>query len=224
MGTNDFNGTEVATSILSCIYRVNQRFGFGINYIASILVGSKSQRVLKYNHDKIESHNALNNYSLEQVKTWIKELISKGFIEQTKGEYPTVKLLDKSNAILAGKEQVSLSEPDPNLATSKFAEKGESAKKTWELYKIGKTVAEIATERNLAQATILSHLAYSFQKGEQIDINQFVPIEKQTKITEAFQKLGTDYLSPVKQSLDQSFTWEDLKWVRAKLLREQAVV
>lgn len=219
MGINDFNGAEAASSILSCILKINHKFG--INHIAGVLVGSKSQKVLKHGHDKLENHGSLKNYSFEQVKVWIKELLEKGYLEQTKDEYPVIKLLDKSNLALAGRDnEITLSEPDPSLVSKFFGQKGESAAKTWELFKEGKSVAEIAKERGLAEATILSHLAYSFQSGEEIDINQFVTKEKQEKVSEAFQKLGLDYLSPVKQSLDSSFSWEDLKWVRAKIIRE----
>lgn len=219
MGT-DYNGTEVAFKILSCILKINNKFG--INYISSVLVGSKSQKIIKHGSDKLESHGALKDYSLEQIKVWIKELGQEGYIEQTQGEYPVVKLLDKSNLALAGRNNITLSEPDPNLKSKFFGQQGESAAKTWELYKLGKNALEIANERGLALATILSHLALSFQKGEQIDINQFVSKEKQEQIKVAFQKLGLDYLTPVKKSLDSTFTWEDLKWVRAKMIREQA--
>lgn len=219
MGTNEFNGTEVASSILSCVLKINHKFG--VNHITGVLVGSKSQKVLKHGHDKLENHGSLKNYSFEQVRVWIKELLGKGYLEQTKDEYPIVKLLDKSNLALAGRDNdLTLSEPDPSLVSTFSGQKGESAKKTWELFKEGKGVLEIAKERNLAVATILSHLAYSFQEGEQIDINLFVSKEKQEKAMEAFQKQGLDFLTPVKLSLDSSFSWEDLKWVRARIIRE----
>lgn len=220
MGTNDFKVLEVASTILSLILKINHKFG--VNHITSILVGSKSQKVIKHGHDKLENHGSLKNYSFEQVKVWIKELLEKGYLEQTQDEYPIIKLLDKSNLALAGRDSdLTLSEPDPSLVSQFSGQKGESAKKTWELFKEGKGVLEISKERGLAQATILSHLAYSFQEGEQIDINLFVSKEKQEKAMEAFQKQGLDFLTPVKQSLDSSFSWEDLKWVRAKLIREQ---
>ncbi|MBI3485459.1 helix-turn-helix domain-containing protein [Candidatus Daviesbacteria bacterium] len=219
MMVKDFNGTAVANSIFCCVYEIQQRFG--LNYIALILVGSNSQKILKYSHNQLDVYGALKQYPLEQVKIWIKELIEKGYLTKTQDEYPVIKLLDKANLAQSGKEQVELTQPDPNLKAD-FSFKGESAAKTFELFKQGKTVEEIAQERKLAQTTVLNHLAYSFEKGEQIDINQFVSKEKQQTIAQSFQKLGLEFLAPVKQSLDPSFSWEDLKWVRAKLIRDQS--
>lgn len=214
-----FEEKEVAKLIFSAIFKTQQRFG--INHLVSVLVGSKSQKVLYHKHDQITQYGSLKYYSFEQVKTWIKELIEKGYLEQVKkNDYPIVKLLDKSFAVSTGRETVNLSEPNPELV-SKWSTPFESRNTTLSLFKEGKTVSEIAKERNLAQATIISHLADAFRDGEKLDINQFVPSEKQTVIAEAFKRQGLEFLSPVKQTLDPSYSWEDLKWVRAKLVREE---
>lgn len=220
MGTKEFNGLSVASSIFSTILDTKQRFG--MNYVVSVLVGSKSVKVIKYKHDVIPTHGALKDYSFEQLKVFVKELIEGGFIEQTKGEYPVLVLLNKGKLALEGKEQVKLNEPDPNLEKKWSALKGESVAKSLVLFKEGKSIEEIAKERNLAQATILSHLATAYSEGEDIDIDQFIPSKKLESISQAFKKYGTDFLTPVKNSLGLTYTWEDLKLVRAKLMREQA--
>ncbi len=217
MGTDFFDGTEVALAIFSCIYKTRQKFGK--NHIASVLIGSQSQKVVKYNHQDLESYGVLKQYSFEQVKVFLQELIEQGLLEQTKTEYPTLKLLDKSTAVQAGKAKVSLKQPDPELARKVGMEKGESIAKTLELFNQGKNVSEIALLRNISVETVHTHLAEAYQQGEKLNINQFVPEAKQERISEEFKKLGTDFLTPVKKSLGESFTWEELKWVRAKLLR-----
>lgn len=219
MGTEEFNGFVVASSILSTMLDTQQRFG--INYVVSILVGSKSLKVIKYKHDVLPTHGALKDYSFEQIKVFVKELIENGFIEQTKGEYPVLVMLNKGKLALEGKEQVTLSAPDPNLERKLSALKGESVARSLTLFKEGKSVEEIANERNLAQATILSHLATAYSQGEDIDIDQFISSKKLESISQAFKKYGTDFLTPVKNSLGLTYTWEDLKLVRAKLIREQ---
>lgn len=216
-----FDETNIAKLIFSVIFKTQQRFG--VNHLVSVLVGSKSQKVLTHKHDQITQYGALKDYSFEQVKTWIKELIEKGYLEQVKkNDYPVVKLLDKSYEVSTGREKVNLSQPNPELM-SKWSAPGESRNITLNLFKEGKTVLEISKERNLAQSTIISHLADAFRDGEELDINAFVPSEKQAVIAEAFKGKGLEFLSPVKQTLDPSYSWEDLKWVRAKLVREQQV-
>lgn len=223
MMVDEFNKTQIANSIFSCIQEIKLRFG--VNYITAVLVGSKSQKILKYGHDKLKNYGALSAYSFDQVKFWINELIEQEYLEKTKDEYPVLRVLDQATLAQIEKQEVSLKDPDPSLARKwALTPKGESVKKTVELFKAGKTVSEIATERNLAQVTILNHLASAYGDGEEIDINQFVESQKQAVIEESFKKLGTDYLSPVKQSLGQAYSWEDLKWVKAKIMREQAAI
>lgn len=213
----EFNGTEIALKIFSCIQSLNKKFG--LNYIASILVGAGLQRIKNYGHQNLETYGSLKNYSQAQVKEWMIELAEQNYLYQTKGEYPVIILKEKSNLVGLG-ELVNLKEPDPNLASKNWAEKGESIAKTVAAYKQGKDVSEIAAERNLAQTTVISHLAESYKNGEDLKLDQFVGADKEKAITQAFQKLGTDYLSPVKKELGMAYTWEELKLVRAKLLRQ----
>lgn len=219
MGNEEFNSTQIAKQIFSCIYKVNQRFG--VNYIASILIGSKSAKVLRYKHDQIPSFGALKEYSFGQVRVFIEELTSQGFLLKTPDLYPVLKLMGKAEEVKSSKVSITLSPLDPALARKSGLGRGESVIKTMELFKQGRSIVEIAQERNLAQSTILSHLADAYQQGEKLDIDRFVPADRQAMIVKAFKKLGTDYLSPVRQDLGQSFSWEDLKWVRAKLLRQE---
>ncbi len=221
MEEKKFNGTEIAKQIFSTIFQVKQRFG--VNYIVLVLMGSNSQKIRQHNHQALTSFGTLKHYSFEQVKLWVKELIDRGYLSQTQDEYPVLGLLEKAYLVTKNLERVTLSEPDPVLVKNwSSLQKGESVAKTLSLFKEGKTVEQIAKERNLAPATIISHLAQAYGEGEDaLNIDQFVPKEKQEVISQAFSKFGVDYLSPVKQNLDKTITWEDLKWVKAKLLRQQ---
>ncbi len=216
----EFNTAEIALKIFSCIQSLNKKFG--LNYIASVLTGAKTQKIQNYGHQNLETYGTLKDYSQAQVKEWMIELIEQGYLYQTKGEYPVIILKEKSNLVGLG-ELVNLKEPDPNLASKSWAEKGESIEKTVELFQQGKTVAEIANERNLAQTTILSHLAQAYQTGKDLNIDQFVEADKEKAIKDAFQKIGTQFLSPVKKELGVAYTWEELKLVRAKLLKAQPI-
>ena len=60
---------------------------------------------------------------------------------------------------------------------------GETYRITLAMYKEGKSIEEIATERNFAISTITSHLGRYFTSGE-LDINDFVSAEKREKVTE----------------------------------------
>jgi len=67
--------------------------------------------------------------------------------------------------------------------------KKDTHKVTYELYKEGLTIDEIATKRNLKPTTIFSHLAKLYTDGEDIDIYNFVTKEEVEKIRKAKDKL-----------------------------------
>lgn len=212
----EFNGTEISSKIFSCIQSLNKKFG--LNYIASVLAGANTQKIQNYGHQNLSGYGALKEYSTAQIKEWLVELIEQDFLYQTKNEYPVIHLKEKA-ALLGLGETANLKPPDPNLEKRLSALKGESIEKTVELYNQGKNLSEIAQERHLSQATVIGHLAEAYRQGRKVNIDQFLETKKEEVITRAFQKLGTDYLTPVKKDLGTAYTWEELKLVRAKLLR-----
>lgn len=65
--------------------------------------------------------------------------------------------------------------------------KGDTHRLTLEMYNQGKSIQEIATERNLATTTICSHLSVYTNSG-QLNINDFVSEEKRDKAMSIFEK------------------------------------
>lgn len=84
------------------------------------------------------------------------------------------------------------------------------------LYKEGKTMAEIATERNLAVATIEGHLSYFVGIGE-IDINNLVSAEKQLSIKEAVAKYGYEVHKTIMENIPAGISYGEVKIVLATL-------
>lgn len=101
MGNEEFNATGVACSIFSAVFQIKQHFG--VNYLVSVLVGSKSQKVLRHNHQEVLGFGILKQYSFEQVKAFVLELVDKGYLIRTKGEYPLVQLSERAKNVQAAK-------------------------------------------------------------------------------------------------------------------------
>ncbi|MBP9601838.1 MAG: helix-turn-helix domain-containing protein, partial [Lutibacter sp.] len=76
-----------------------------------------------------------------------------------------------------------------------IGEKGKKSKKvdtnlvTYELYKEGFTIEEIAEKRNVKSTTIFSHLAKLYADGKDIDIYKFVSVEEVEQVRKAQEKL-----------------------------------
>lgn len=88
------------------------------------------------------------------------------------------------------------------------------------LLRKGLTIQQIAKNRNFAISTISQHLQTAYLNGEEMDVDSFVSPEKQQKIASAFNQFGTERLSPVKEFLGEDYSYDDLRWVRAKLVKE----
>jgi ATP-dependent DNA helicase RecQ len=102
----DPESTIIAQKILSCVSRIKERFGVG--YLVDVLRGSNSENVLKNQHDQLSTFGLLKEESISQVRDWVFQLIQQGLLEQTKDEYPILKLNDLSWQILRKEKQVSL--------------------------------------------------------------------------------------------------------------------
>ncbi|MBN2611915.1 MAG: helix-turn-helix domain-containing protein, partial [Bacteroidales bacterium] len=83
---------------------------------------------------------------------------------------------------------------------------------SFELYRSGKTIAEIAEERGFAATTIEGHLAHFAGTGE-LDILDFVTPEKVEMITDYFLSTEDYRLGPAKEVLGDDVTWVELKFV-----------
>lgn len=92
---------------------------------------------------------------------------------------------------------------------------------TLQLYNEGLTFEEIADKRSKTVSTIVSHLEKAILSGENIAIDNFIPIEKQEKIKETMLDLGFEMLRPVKERLGDDFSYEELRLVRARVLLDQ---
>ncbi|MEM9675180.1 MAG: DNA helicase RecQ [Bacteroidota bacterium] len=85
---------------------------------------------------------------------------------------------------------------------------------TYDYYQKGKTVYQIAKIRNLSSTTIHNHLAYYVQKGS-IPISDLVDPEIVTKVEDAIYVHGDTALKPLKDSLDDSITYDEIRLVMA---------
>jgi cytidylate kinase len=83
---------------------------------------------------------------------------------------------------------------------------------TFALYKSGKTIAEIAAERNLAISTIEGHLAYFIARRE-LDISEFLTKEQVGEIAGFFNEKNTESLAEAKAHFGDRFLYGQLRMV-----------
>jgi ATP-dependent exoDNAse (exonuclease V) alpha subunit len=97
--------------------------------------------------------------------------------------------------------------------------KGATYEITLALFKSGKSIAEMAQERNYTEGTIISHLEKLRAKGEvtQAELIRMIPddlMEVIPIICEVFNEFGDGRLGPVYNKLNGAYSYEELKLVR----------
>ncbi len=102
--------------ILSCIDELGERFGIG--YVADVITGSKSQRLLMNGHESLKSYGSGKDLSKKNWHAYIRELIQLGYLELEGETYPVLRLNQRSRTFLMGcltdgeKEKVFLTKPE----------------------------------------------------------------------------------------------------------------
>lgn len=99
--------TEEAQKILSCIKRMDEKFG--ITMTAKVLRGSKDKKVLSFKFNRLTTYGLLANYTEREIIDLINLLIAEQKISTSGGQFPTLKLNHQSIKILKGQAHVSMS-------------------------------------------------------------------------------------------------------------------
>jgi hypothetical protein len=111
--------------------------------------------------------------------------------------------------------------PAKTLKNKQKKEKGPNTKDvSFNLYKEGKTIEQIAQEREMVTTTIEGHLAHFVREGL-IDVNDLIPEEKYKKIAEVVKELETINSAPIKAQLGTNYSYGEIKMAIAGILAEE---
>ncbi len=96
----------VAQKILSCVARVEQRFG--AKYVIDVLRGSRGKVILERQHDQLSTHGLMREYSEGDLHYYVDALIDLGYLKKTEGDYPILQWTDSSKDVIGAKVKVML--------------------------------------------------------------------------------------------------------------------
>lgn len=82
---------------------------------------------------------------------------------------------------------------------------------TFELFKEGLTVPEIAKKREMAISTIENHIMQCMAQGLDIDIAEIIPSPYMPMIQQAVEAVGREKLKPIKEQLPNEITYLMIK-------------
>lgn len=82
---------------------------------------------------------------------------------------------------------------------------------TFNMYKEGKTIEEIRSERGLTITTVQDHLIKASLEGLEVDLNVFIPNEHKELILETIKKVGAEKLRSIKEALPEEIGYMSIK-------------
>lgn len=314
-----FDGTLIAQKALSAVVRLKENFG--TNYLIDFLKGSKSDKIWA-SHKELKTYGIGAEISKNDWLGYFNELITMGYLQQTDGAYPVLKLTPQSLIVLKGEHKVAFIEREVidnhkptaslpyeielfaelknirkeiafnenlppyvilsdatlleiatylpqnldelrqisgfgdvklarygrdfllsvvnycqlNNLTSKITLKApkrerkasnpnkitDTATESFNMYKSGKSIAEIAAFRGLSPITIEGHLTQFIFTGE-LDVSTFVTADKIQPIKEAIESYGPETLSPLKEVLGDDFSYAEIKAVIAWMRKQGSI-
>lgn len=111
--------------------------------------------------------------------------------------------------------QINLKQTKRARKTSAPRERASDTKRTsYDMYREGNTIAEIAEARQLAITTVETHLSYYISTGE-LDIDELVKPDKQELIEAAIAKFGRLGLKQLKDNLPEEISYGEIRMVAA---------
>ncbi len=119
------DATVTAQKILSCVFRVGQRFGVG--YITDVLNGADTEQIRDRGHDRLSTYGLLDELPKKRLMNYVYQLVDAGLLERTATDYPVLILNDASWEVLRGQRSVKLMR-----SKSKPVKKTRAAVESWE--------------------------------------------------------------------------------------------
>jgi ATP-dependent DNA helicase RecQ len=104
-----FDASEAARMALSCVYRVEQRFG--IAHVIDVLRGADTERIRALRHQHLSTWGIGRDRSAQEWTSILRQLIHRGYLVQDIAGYSVLKLTDLARPLLRGEQSLQLARP-----------------------------------------------------------------------------------------------------------------
>ena len=220
--------------ILACAARMEGRYGKGI--LAATLRGSRQAKVLQAGLNGLSTYGLLAHLTQDDIMLYIDALVAAGCLRVTGGTYPMVVLTPLGDEVMRERASVQLALPaqtvTPPVPRSDARTTREPARspaapmprvstvdETYAFYEAGMTIEEICEQRGLTAMTVEKHLAECITAGRPFDVTRHVTTQDRALIELAIERLGTERLKPLRDSLPRHITYRMIRFVVADLQR-----
>ncbi len=101
-----FDGTVLAQKLLSCVYRVGQRFAAG--YVINVLRGKGDDWIARNGHDKLSTYAIGDTLTDKEWRGVIRQCIGLGLLNVNVAQHQALQLTAAAKSVLTGGQQVWL--------------------------------------------------------------------------------------------------------------------
>lgn len=177
-----FDGLQDAQKVLSCVYRVGQRFG--IHYVIDVLRGANNARVRDFKHNELSVYGIGKEQPNDYWISIIRQLIHLGFLIQDITAFSALKLTAAARPILRGEAPLSLAVPRLEIVKKDKTRQGRSSAVTASLTDKEKVLfanlrrlrKSIADEDGVPPYVV-------FSDATLLEMVQFLPTNKETLLS-----------------------------------------
>ena len=125
----EWDGTEAARKLMSCIYRCEQHsgFGFGAVQIIDVLTGQRTAKVEQYGHERVSTFGIGTELSAMQWRAVIRQLVALRLLRVDYDRFNILKLTPDAREVLSGRKTLKLRKPSEKLPRQRKPRRGELA-------------------------------------------------------------------------------------------------
>ena len=109
----EWDGTDAARKLMSCILRCQQAsgFSFGAQQIIDVLRGKATQKVQQFGHDQVTTFGIGAEFDVMQWRSVIRQLVMMRLVRVDHERFNTLRLTEASREVLRGERQLRLRRP-----------------------------------------------------------------------------------------------------------------
>ncbi|HET9474551.1 MAG TPA: DNA helicase RecQ [Steroidobacteraceae bacterium] len=123
----EWDATEAARKLMSCIYRCEQAsgFGFGAVQIIDVLTGQRTAKVGQYGHDRVSTFGIGKELSALQWRAVIRQLVALRLLRVDYDRFNILQLTPDAREVLSGRRMLKLRKPSEKLPRQRKLKRGE---------------------------------------------------------------------------------------------------
>ncbi|NJO53324.1 MAG: DNA helicase RecQ, partial [Leptolyngbyaceae cyanobacterium RM2_2_4] len=108
-----FDGTVAAQKLISCVYRIRQKSGFGtgLNHVVAVLTGGDTDKIRQWGHETLTTYGIGTEHTRNEWGAIARELVRLGLLRQDTGKFPTIEVTAEGMAALKDRRKITLTKP-----------------------------------------------------------------------------------------------------------------